>query len=125
MADRATPNLPSADFDRTAALYAALGFEIGFRDEGWMILHRGTITLEFFPHDIDPRTSIASCCIRVHDLDGLYEAFSSVGLSDCCWVTPRIGAPHEEAPGLRIFYMVDPDGNLIRCLQDRSSETSA
>ena len=125
MADRATPNLPSADFDRTAAFYAALGFESGFRDDGWMILHRGPITLEFFPHDVDPLKSIASCCIRVRDLDRLYDAFSSVGLSDGCWATPRIGAPDEEVPGLRIFYMVDPDGNLIRCLQDRSSEAAA
>ena len=125
LADRATPNLPSADFERTAAFYAALGFENGFRDDGWMILSRGPITLEFFPHDVDPRTTIAGCCIRVHDLDGLYDAFSSTGLSESCWATPRIGAPHEEAPGLRIFYMVDPDGNLIRCLEDRPSEATA
>lgn len=89
-----------------------------------MILHRGPITLEFFPHDVDPLKTISSCCIRVRDLDDLYEAFSSAGLSESCWVTPRIGAPHEEVPGLRIFYMVDPDGNLIRCLQDRSSEVA-
>ena len=90
-----------------------------------MILHHGSITLEFFPYDVDPLKTIASCCFRVHDLDGLYAAFANVGLSDSCWATPRIGAPHEEAPGLRIFYMVDPDGNLIRCLQDRSSEATA
>ena len=125
LADRATPNLPSADFERTAAFYAALGFETAFRDDGWMILHRGAITIEFFPHDVDPLKSIASCCIRVHDLDGLYGAFSKVGLSESCCATPRIGAPHKEVPGLRIFYMVDPDGNLIRCLEDRSSEASA
>ena len=125
LADRATPNLPSADFERTAAFYGQLGFVIGFKDDGWMILHRGPLMLEFFPHDVDPRTTVASCCLRVEDLDALYEAFSSIGLSDCCWVTPRIGAPQVEAPGLRVFYMVDPDGNLIRCVQDRTSEDTA
>lgn len=125
MADRATPNLPSADFDRTAAFYAALGFETGFKDDGWMILYRGPIMLEFFPHDTDPFKSIASCCIRVDDLDGLYESFSSVGLSDSCWATPRIEPPREEAPGLRIFYMVDPDGNLIRCVQTPDTDETA
>ena len=77
MADRGSPNLPSADFDRTAVFCAALGFETGFWDNGWMILHRGPITLEFFPHDVNPHATIASCCIRVQNLGGLYDAFSS------------------------------------------------
>lgn len=121
MVDTATPNLPSADFDRTEAFYRSLGFERGFRDEGWMILARGNLRLEFFPHDIDPLKTIASCCLRVDDLDALYTAFATAGLSGSCWATPRIGVPHEEAPGLRIFYLVDPDGNLIRCLENRPS----
>ena len=54
MADLASPNLPSRDFDSTAEFYASLGFECGYRDQGWMILHRGPrenrIVLEFFPY---------------------------------------------------------------------------
>ena len=72
LTDQATPNLPSSNFERTIDFYGGLGFSLGFKDEGWLILHRGTLVLEFFPHDIDPRTSIASCCLRVHDLDELY-----------------------------------------------------
>ncbi len=48
MTDHATPNLPSRDFETTARFYAALGFEESYRDEGWMILERGGLTLEFF-----------------------------------------------------------------------------
>jgi hypothetical protein len=74
--DRATANLPSADLDRTAAFYTALGFTISFTDGGWMILDRGTITLEFFPVAVDPRTTTGSACVRVDDLDSLYADFS-------------------------------------------------
>ncbi|HEX8642029.1 MAG TPA: hypothetical protein VF704_12865 [Allosphingosinicella sp.] len=53
--DRATPNLPSADFERTARFYGALGFAPGYREAGWMMLERGGVTLEFFRHaELDP-----------------------------------------------------------------------
>ncbi|GHL45048.1 hypothetical protein ECZU28_50430 [Escherichia coli] len=56
MTDQATPNLPSRDFDSTAAFYERLGFGIVFRDAGWMILQRGDLMLEFFAHPgLDPR----------------------------------------------------------------------
>ncbi|AUJ98784.1 hypothetical protein CR539_26960 (plasmid) [Escherichia coli] len=55
MTDQATPNLPSRDFDSTAAFYERLGFGIVFRDAGWMILQRGDLMLEFFAHPgLDP-----------------------------------------------------------------------
>jgi len=58
--DRAIPNLPSRDFDATAAFYAGFGFDCTFRDEGWMILTRGGLQLEFFPYPgLDPTTSNA------------------------------------------------------------------
>ena len=115
MADRTTPNLPSRDLLATAAFYARLGFEERFRDAGWLILARGPLELEFFPAAaIDPRTTIASCCVRVENLDDLHAAFSSSGLSERG--TPRLTAPKNEPWGLRAFALVDPDGNLLRCL---------
>lgn len=73
MADHATPNLPSRDFEITSRFFTPLGFEQAWRDEGWMILKRGDLTLEFFPHpDVDPWTSSFSCCLRLDDLDAFY-----------------------------------------------------
>lgn len=67
--ERATPNLPSRDFEATAAFYARLGFEEGFRDGGWMILRRGGFQLEFFPYpDLEPAESSFSCCLRMADV---------------------------------------------------------
>ena len=65
MVDRATPNLPSRDFDTTAAFFADLRFATDYRDSGWMILSRGEVSLEFFPFpQLDPATSAFSCCLR-------------------------------------------------------------
>lgn len=70
--DRATPNLPSRHFDATEALYAGFGFTRVFRDDGWMILTRGGLQLEFFPAPgVDPWSSSFMCCLRVADVDEL------------------------------------------------------
>lgn len=118
MGDRVTANLLSNDLDRTEAFYGRLGFVTGFKDDGWMILERGPLTIEFVPLEVDPRSNVASCCIRADDLDGLYAAFAKAGLPGDCWSRPRLTPPKDEPWGMRMFALIDPDGNLIRCLQN-------
>ena len=120
--DRATANLPSRDLDRTEAFYKALGFETGFKDDGWMIMRRGTVEIEFFPHaELDPRTSCFSACFRVDDLDALYAAFSAAALSKECWSIPRIDEPETKPWGMRMFHVVDLDGSLLRCIDNETT----
>ena len=115
MADHATPNLPSRDLDRTAAFYAALGFRVGFRDEGWMILERGGLMIEVFPHPgLDPLTSAFSCCLRLDDVDSFYALALAAGLPEAVRGQPRLHPPRREDGGVRVGYLVDPDGNLLR-----------
>lgn len=119
MADHATPNLPARSFDAAAAFYAALGFEPTWKDEGWMILQRGTATLEFFPYpDLDPFQSSFSCCIRLDDLDAMVAAVSAAGVPTATCGIPRLHAPRREDSGIRIAYLVDPDGTLLRLIQN-------
>ncbi len=119
MADHATPNLPSRDFDATLDFYAPLGFEAGWRDEGWMILKRGALTLEFFPYpDIDPAQSSFGCCLRLDDMAALVTACTAAGIAQRCAGIPRISAPRRETSGLTIAYLVDPDGTLLRLIQN-------
>ena len=119
MVDRATPNLPSRDLDATARFYARLGFEQSFHDAGWMVLRRGPLELEFFPYPrLDPRANIASCCLRVSDARALHAAFASAAdLATSPRSTPRLTSPVDHAWGFREFAVVDPDGNLLRCLE--------
>jgi catechol 2,3-dioxygenase-like lactoylglutathione lyase family enzyme len=119
MADHATPNLPSRDFEATSRFYGALGFVESWRDAGWMILRRGGLTLEFFPYpDLDPLESSFSCCLRLDELERFYASCKAAGLLEAHSGSPRLSPPRVESSGLRIAYMVDLDGSLIRMIQN-------
>lgn len=119
MADHATPNLPARDFGATAAFYARLGFEQDFRDDGWMILSRGDLTLEFFPDpDLNPFESSFSCCLRLDDLAAMMALVEASGVPDARIGIPRYHPPRLEDSGLTIAYLIDPDGTLLRLIQN-------
>ncbi len=117
--DHTTPNLPSADFDRTIAFWGALGFEATYRSADWLILERATdapipVTFEFFAGPIDPATSWHSACWRVDDLDALMASLAAAKLPSSG--IPRLDPPRRIAPDLRMAAIVDPDGSLVRLL---------
>ena len=115
--DRVTANLPAIDFAATERFYAKLGFETEFRDSGWMILSRGALEIEFFPYpDLDPRQSSFSACVRVAGLDDLYRDWQRTGLPP--EGIPRLTPPKLEPFGLRMFALVDPNGSLLRCIEE-------
>jgi catechol 2,3-dioxygenase-like lactoylglutathione lyase family enzyme len=119
MTDHATPNLPSRDFAATSAFYGALGFQESWRDGGWMILTRGALTLEFFPYpDLDPLQSSFGCCLCLDDLDAFYGACKAAGLPETNAGQPRLHPPRLEPWGGRVGFMVDPDGTLLRLIQN-------
>jgi len=118
MQDHITANLPSRDFDVTVAFYGALGFAVMYRDDGWMILQRGEMVIEFFAHPkLKPAKSWFSACIRTDNLDRLFTDFSKANLTDDPRTIPRITTPVSHTPDMRIFALVDPDGSLLRCIQ--------
>lgn len=119
MPDRATPNLPSRDFERTARFYGALGFAETWRDAGWMILVRGGLTLEFFPYpDLDPSTSSFGSCLRLDDVGAFYAVLQAAGLPEATTGFPRIHRPKREAWGGLVGALIDPDGSLLRLIQE-------
>jgi catechol 2,3-dioxygenase-like lactoylglutathione lyase family enzyme len=119
MTDNATPNLPSRDFETSSRFYQQLGFKEAWRDDGWMILRRGNIQLEFFPHsELDPATSWFSCCIRLDNLAEFYKLCKDAGVPEVDEGRPRLHSPKEEPSVLTIGALIDPDGTLIRLIQN-------
>lgn len=121
MGDFATPNLPSRDFEKTSQFYRDLGFSESWRDQGWMILKRGVLTLEFFLYpELDPLTSSFGCCLRLDDLDSFYATCKNAGLPEGSKGQPRLHPPKIEAWGGRVGALVDPDGTLVRLIQNQN-----
>lgn len=120
MPDRATPTLPSRDLDVTTAFYERLGFVVSYRDTGWLVLDRGGLTLEFFPHrDLDPATSSAGCCLHLDDVDAFHAECLAAGVPATTTGWPRVHAPRAEPSGLRIGALLDPDCSLLRLVGNR------
>ena len=117
MVDRATPNLPSRDFAVTSDFYATLGFVEQHRDDGWMILARGDLVLEFFSFpDLEPATSSFGSCLRLDDLNAFFDTCVAAGIPETHRGWPRLHAPKVERSGLRIGALVDPDCSLLRLI---------
>ncbi|MCM3696299.1 bleomycin resistance protein [Microbacterium oleivorans] len=120
MTDLATPNLPSRDFDSTLSFYGRLGFAAAYRDEGWLILRRDGVQLEFFPApDVDPLSSSFMCCLRVDELDEWYERLVEAGVPETTTGFPRRHPPRIEPWGGSVAFLVDPDGTQLTLIQNR------
>ncbi|NBE06201.1 bleomycin resistance protein [Paragemmobacter ruber] len=122
MADRITANLPARDLGATEAFYTRLGFVTAYRDDGWMILDRGEMTLEFFPHPgLDPATSWFSACLRVDDPDALHAEWGALGLPADGAAIPRLTGFFRPGTAPRMFALIDPDGSLLRVMDNRDT----
>lgn len=120
MTDYATPNLPSRDFANTQQFYGSFGFATTYVDDGWLIMARNGITLEFFLHkEVDPLTSWFSCCLRVDDADAFFDAFIAAGIAQGTTSYPRIHLPEMQPFGLRTGALIDIDGTLLRVVENQ------
>lgn len=118
--DLAVPNLPSRSFDATELFYGGFGFVRLFRDQGWMILTRGGLQLEFFPSpDLDPYSSSFMCCLRVADVDELYDAILRTGVPVTTTGMPRLHLVRQQTWGLRAGFLIDPDGTQLTLIEQR------
>ncbi|WP_112312690.1 bleomycin resistance protein [Pseudogemmobacter bohemicus] len=120
MGDRITANLPARDMRATADFYGRLGFETRYFSEGWMIIGRGALELEFFGWpDLDPKSSNFSACIRLDDPDAVLAEWQKLGLPSGSEGIPRLTGFFRPDGAPRMFALIDPDGSLLRVIDNR------
>ncbi|GAA1181150.1 bleomycin resistance protein [Pseudonocardia alaniniphila] len=116
------PGLPCRDLDDVLPFYAALGFDVTYRQERpspYAVVRRGGIELHFFSiPEFDPANSMGSVCILVPDTGALHSAFAA-GLRAAFGKLPVSGIPRMTRPRRRQgtpagFTVVDPGGNWLR-----------
>jgi catechol 2,3-dioxygenase-like lactoylglutathione lyase family enzyme len=101
----AIPILPSADLDRTAAFYQALGLRVTGRYDGYLVLNAGPAEMHF-TSDGD-LVAPGQAFVHVADAGKLWKQLKSAAVAG-------IGPVEDQPHGLREFVVTDPDGNRIR-----------
>jgi catechol 2,3-dioxygenase-like lactoylglutathione lyase family enzyme len=103
----------------TSAFYNAFGFAELHRDGNWLILRRGELQVEFFlKEDLEPRHHDFGCCLRVDDLDELYESVRAAGVPEKRYGLPSVRPITTQPWGQRMSTVLDPDGNPLRMISD-------
>jgi hypothetical protein len=72
----------------------------------------------FSSPNFDPTQSWFSCCLRLDDLGGFYAALVEAGVPEMTQGVPRIQPPQQEPSGRAMGALVDPDGSLLRLIQN-------
>jgi catechol 2,3-dioxygenase-like lactoylglutathione lyase family enzyme len=126
VADHAVPNLPSRDFDATLAFYGGFGFVSAYRDDGWLIIERGALRLEFFRFpDLVPDDSSFMCSVRVDDVDELYRQIANAGVVEKPVGRPRLHPVLRRPWGQRVGFLVDPDGTQLNLIENLDAPPTA
>jgi catechol 2,3-dioxygenase-like lactoylglutathione lyase family enzyme len=100
----AIPVLASTDLDRTAAFYAAAGFQESGRHDGYLLLSSGDAELHV---ETQPGRAPGACFVHVGDAMKLWKVLRERGVAG-------VGQIADQDYGLREFVLTDPDGNEVR-----------
>jgi len=104
------PILPVLDLARATEFYEKiLGFTaIVLPDHNYAILDRDNFCIHLYVTGDKYLCENSSCYLYVDDVDSFYEGVVKDGLSY------TKGAPQNKPWGMREFYVIDPEGNLLR-----------
>src|SRR4051812_41120876 len=118
MTERAVPELPSADLERTFRFYRYFGFEAVSRSDTRLLLRRESVELSFYLTDLDwTQPGFArvhrGCTISVESASDWHARFAGSRMSWKPFTPPTLTAVSTGAWDRPAFAFTDKDGNLI------------
>ncbi|HEU5381511.1 MAG TPA: hypothetical protein VFV38_39320 [Ktedonobacteraceae bacterium] len=105
--DSVAPRFLVGEMEQALAFYGQLGFVSSYYDEGFAILERDRITLQFNVSDPtqDPPKGGAVCSIDVTNIEALYHQYLPTG---------ALQSPVQvQSGGMKAFVLCDPSRNLL------------
>ena len=105
-----TPRFVVKDFDKAIEHYSKLGFQVNYRDGGFMILGRDAVEIQM-NEDPDQVRGASICFMTVSGIEAIHKEISSRIPIDPC--NGRHYSVHKQPYGVREFALYDPFGNLL------------
>ena len=105
--DSVAPRFLVGDMEQALAFYGQLGFASTYHDEGFAIVERDGIALQFNVSDPtqEPPKGRSVCYIGVTNIEALYQQYVPTG---------AIQSPLHAVPwGMKEFFLCDPFRNLL------------
>jgi hypothetical protein len=108
----AAPRFVVKDFDKAVEHYTKLGFQVRYRDEGFMIIGRDGVEIQMnCDIDQEPANSRSICYITVSGIETIYKEISSNIPVDPC--NGRRYSLNKQSYGVKEFALYDPFANLL------------
>lgn len=106
--DSVAPRFLVGNMEQALAFYGQLGFETPYHDEGFAILERDRIALQFNvsdPTHAPPKDGCRVCYISVTNIETLYQQYVPTG---------ALRSPIQATSwGTKGFWLCDPFGNIL------------
>ena len=108
--DSVAPRFLVGDMEQALAFYAQLGFATPYHDEGFAIIERDGIALQFNvsdPTQEPPKEGCRVCYIGVTNIEALYQHYLPTGAT-------QSPPPLQATPwGTKEFWLCDPFRNIL------------
>lgn len=103
--------VPAKDFATSRQFYAALGFEEAWCDGKLALMQLGNCSFFLQDYFVKEWAENSMLDLRVANADELWRFLEGLRLSER-FPGVRLGAPHDDAAGIRRGHFVDPSGVL-------------
>lgn len=121
--DRSIPVLPCTNFEKTARLFRAIGFDVAVTGSEWLYIRRGAVEIDYSASGLDwasPELELVDrpCLVRVESIVEWHERLSNAKVRWKMMGAPSLTSVSTAAwHGAPAFCLTDHDRNVIWFVQ--------